>query len=172
MTIPCEQAEVILKLETSQHKQGAKIDLILSNQEQSARDMKAAIDKLTTIIMTDIERRMEVDQLKKDREIIYDSLRDMTHQVEVINVRNAKCDGAGIFENFPIIWEWYQTVKQPAVDFQRVWKWYLGELGWRRFIPALMTVLSFVILLYVTFAEPTVSKIDYDRAHKSSVGVP
>ena len=165
MTIPCEQEPVI-------KEQGKKIDLILRNQEQSARDMKMAIDKLTTIIMTDIERRMEVDQLKKDREITYDHLRDLTHQVEIINVRNAKCDGAGIFENFPIMWQWYQSVKQPAIDFQKVWRWYLGELGWRRFIPALMTVLSFAILLYVTFAEPTVTRQEYDRNHKSSVGVP
>jgi hypothetical protein len=142
MTIPCEQEPVI-------RNQGEKIDQILANQEQSARDMKAAIDKLTTIIMTDIERRMEVDQLKKESELHFEKNRNLAEKVDAIEVRNAKCDGAGIFDNFPIIWNWFQAHKDSDIDFKKMWRWYLMEQGWRRFVPATMTVLTGLLALYI-----------------------
>ena len=125
-----------------------KIDQILHNQEQSARDMKDAIDKLTAIIMADVERRVAVDQLKKETGLLFEKARRTEDRVEDIERRNARCDGAGIFENFPKMWEWYQSVKQPSIDFQKVWRWYLGELGWRRFIPAVLTVLCAIIVIW------------------------
>ena len=142
MTTPCEQEPVI-------REQGKKIDQILHNQEQSARDMKSAIDKLTTIIMTDIERRMEVDQLKKESELHFEKNRSLSQRVEGIEVRNAKCDGAGIFENFPHIWNWYNKHKESDVDFKKMWTWYQQEQGWRRFVPAAMTILTGILALYI-----------------------
>ena len=134
MTEPCAQEKVIKALEKGQVEQGLKLDAVLESQHELGNTIKEALHRLTAIIEADIGTRKDVEQGKKEREILFCSRRKDEQRIDAIEIRNAKCDGAGIFQNFPTMWNWYQ-----------------GELGWRRFIPAIMTGLSFLILLYVTF---------------------
>lgn len=138
MTDPCNKGPDIDRLNT-------KVDSLIAAQQATSTDLKQAIDKLTSVIMTDIETRAEVEQLKKDREITYRLVHSIVARLDAIEIRNAKCDGAGIFENFPKVWDYIQQ-----------------EKGWRRFLPALLTGLSFLILLFNSFGDNFVTKHRHD----------
>ena len=140
--------------------QKEKIDQILINQEQLGTDIKQAIEGLTKIIMADIEIRKDVEQLKKDREILFSMQRVDVARIEIIEKRNAKCDGAGIFENFPTMWNWYQQHKAKTESYEAIVKavkakvdkmhiWYLGEMGWRRFFPAAAAFVAACAAIFV-----------------------
>lgn len=136
MTEPCGQGPQIVELQKTQAAQNNKLDRLHENQTEATRDLKTAISELTKIVRADIQTRAEVEQLKKDREILFSMASSAAGRLEEIELRNAKCDGAGIFENFPKVWNWYQQ-----------------ELGWRRFAPAAMTIITGMLALYVTISE-------------------
>jgi hypothetical protein len=143
--------------------QKEKIDQILINQTELGIDIKQAIEGLTKIIMADIEIRKDVEQLKKDREITFATQRAVANRIDAIEIRNAKCDGAGIFENFPKMYEWYISNIEKSKQFSVLWRWYLGELGWRRFIPIILSFITCLLALYVTFAEMTHDDAEMDK---------
>ena len=180
MSIPCDKGTVIdavskeqHQIRNEQHTQNIKLDQVLHNQHQLGIDIKQAIDGLTKIIMADIETRKDVEQLKKDREILFDLVRADALQIARINERNAKCDGAGIFENFPKMWDWYKQhdsayislvdqVETESGRLDKVYDWYMNEMGWRRFIPSTLTIISGILVIYVTLvglaSTPTLPK--------------
>ncbi len=151
MTDPCEKGPQIDVLQKTQIEQGAKLDQVLKNQQDLGETMTTALNKLTAMMEKDIGTRMEVEQLKKDRDRLYEKSRENAVEIRGINERNARCDGAGIFENFPKMYDWYQANIAKSEQFVKVYAWYLGELGWRRFMPGSMAFFSFAILIYVTF---------------------
>lgn len=153
-------------MRTEQTAQNVKLDQVLDNQKQFSIDIKQAIDGLTKIIMADIETRKDVEQLKKDREILFTMTRTESIRLDAIELRNARCDGAGIFENFPKMWNWYQQHESAATNFHEVvvgirnkvdtvYNWYLGEMGWRRFIPAAIAIVSALLAIYVSLDKLT-----------------
>jgi len=155
MTEPCNKGPDIDKLKVEQIRQGEKLDRVLINQETQAKDLKQAIDRLASIIEADISTRKDVEQLKKDRETLFSKVHLTDGRVSAIEVRNAKCDGAGIFEKFPRVWDWYQ-----------------GELGWRRFIPATMAVLSFLFAMFTFLANhTTIEEFPYSHVPDPRGGV-
>ena len=173
MTTPCEKGANINAVRQAQQRltmeqvsQGTKIDRVLESQVQLGTDLKQAIDGLTRIIMADIETRKDVEQLKKDREILFAMTRTESIRLDAIELRNARCDGAGIFENFPKMWNWYQQHESAATNFHEVvvgikskvdtvYNWYLGEMGWRRFIPAAIAIVSALLAIYVSLDKLT-----------------
>ena len=68
MTEPCNKGPDIDNL-------NKKVDSLIDAQRATSQDLKQAIEKLTAIIMADIETRAEVEQLKKDREILFNLTR-------------------------------------------------------------------------------------------------
>jgi hypothetical protein len=157
---PCDKGPEIKKLQENQNKQDKKLDRhdikldqVLESQVALSTDIKDAINGLTKIIMADVETRAAVEQGKKERELLFNKVRDVEEAVVEIKERNAKCDGAGIFENFPKMYDWYTANIAKSNQFVKVYDWYLGELGWRRFFPTILTIVSFIILLYVTFGD-------------------
>lgn len=153
-------------MRTEQTAQNVKLDQVLDNQKQFSIDIKQAIDGLTKIIMADIETRKDVEQLKKDQEILFAMTHTESIRLDAIELRNARCDGAGIFENFPKMWNWYQQHESAATNFHEVvvgirnkvdtvYNWYLGEMGWRRFIPAAIAIVSALLAIYVSLDKLT-----------------
>ena len=181
----CDKGAEIESLQKGQVTQEAKMDLILHNQQELSTDLRGALDRLTSIIEEDIGTRKDVEQLKKDREILFDMQRADVVRIDAIEIRNARCDGAGIFENFPTMWNWYQQHKTAAesVDaiicamkkkVDKVHAWYLGEMGWRRFIPAALTIISALLAIYIGVANISHKGVApvFDPTHKTSVGMP
>lgn len=160
----CNKGPDIDSLKKSQMQQGLKIDQILESQRTTAAELKQAIDGLTAIIKSDIETRKDVEQLKKDREDLFALIRTGEQRLGKIEHRNAICDGAGVLERFPKVWDWYMkhdTASQNIDNLicsikkkvDKVYNWHLGELGWRRFIPAMMTFLCAAIVVYEKFIK-------------------
>lgn len=157
MSDPCDKGPEIQALRKEQTEQGIYIKAILENQVQASADMKESIDKMTKLIIEGNSTRQEVEQGKKERAVLFTMARHAEEHLSAIDVRNARCDGAGIFEQWPAV------------------KTYIDQdKGFRRFIPAMTGFLSFLILLYVTFSSPDEpsKKVDFDHNHKSSVGNP
>jgi len=153
MSQPCEQAEIIVALEKSQHEQSKKIDAILETLRTQTETFNSSIKELTQVLLQNARHGEVLLQLKKENDLIFNSLRDVKTDVQAIKERNAKCDGAGIFENFPKIWDWYTAHRKSDVDIDKMWKWYLGELGWRRFLPAVLAVISTVMAIYISLHQ-------------------
>lgn len=167
MGTPCDKGPTIEAVQSAQHRltieqieQGSKLDRVLEQQAQFGSDIKQAIEGLTKTIMTDIETRKDVEQLKKDRELLFEMHRVSAAQTARIVERNARCDGAGIFENFPRLWNWYQQHEASNLaddiatadlknKINTIHAWYLGELGWRRFIPTTLATISTLLAIYV-----------------------
>ena len=132
----CNKGAEIEAIKRQQIEQTIKLDLVLNNQVELATDLKGALRELTDIIKADIRTRAEVEQLKKDRELLYIKTRQITETIQGIKERNAKCDGAGIFENFPKVWNWYQQ-----------------ERGIRRFVPAAMAAICGFTTIYFAWIK-------------------
>lgn len=152
--IDCSKGPDIEKVKKIQAEQGVtlaqqsvKLDRLLDSHDALSVDLKAAIDRLTAIIEADIGTRKDVEQLKKDREVLYQKTHKVEGRVSSIEVRNAKCDGAGIFEKFPKVWDWFQA-----------------ELGWRRFLPSVMAFLS-ALFAIITFMSAHVDAEKTSHIH-------
>jgi len=183
---PCDKGPAIEAVKLEQHKlliaqasQNSKIDHILENQLQLGSDIRQAIDGLTRIIIADIETRKDVEQLKKDREILFDMQRADALQIIRINERTARFDGAGIFENFPRMWNWYQqheaadvaddmTIKILNNKVDTLHNWYLGELGWRRFIPVTLAAISTCLAIYIAISNISGSSVSVSTKYNST----
>lgn len=136
MSDPCDKGPAIEALKTEQSAQGVKLDQLLTNQADQGNDMKAAIARLTEIIELDIGTRKDVEQGKKELALLFDFHRKGVARIDAIEIRNAQFDGKGIYKKWDQVWNFVQS-----------------ELGWRRFLPAAMTSLSFLVLIYVTFLK-------------------
>ena len=141
MTEPCDKGPDIEQLKvdqaeikTEQVSQGIKLDQVLDNQQQLGTDFKDALSRLTSIIEEEIGTRKDVEQLKKDREILYEKRGVDAARIAAIEVRNAKCDGLGVFEKFPMVWDFMQQ-----------------EKGWRRFVPGVGAAVCTVSVVYTTW---------------------
>lgn len=146
MTDPCNKGPDIDKL-------NHKVDNLIEAQRATSADLKEAINRLASIVEADIETRAAVEQLKKDREILYAKYHGIDARTDAIEIRNARCDGAGIFENFPTVWNYIQQ-----------------EKGWRRFLPGVMTFLSFLLLLFSTLSDKVVLTYDHPELKKDPRG--
>ena len=162
MTDPCEKGPVIEVLQKTQIEQGAKLDQVLENQVLQNKTMTDALNRLTSMIEADIGTRYEVEQGKKERELLFDFRRNDVARIEAIEIRNAKCDGLGVFKKWNTVWDFIQQ-----------------EKGWRRFVPAAMTGISFLIVLWATLGTINTSN-EHEHTHvpdprgvnKIDVGVP
>jgi hypothetical protein len=160
MPDPCEQAEVIkaqativAELKSGQLAQGNKIDMILETLHTQTSTFNDSIKELTQVLLQNARHGEVMLQLKKENDLLFISQRELKQEVGLIKQRNAKCDGAGIFENFPVMYSWYTANKEKLVQFGNVWTWYNQELGWRRFVPTAMALLTGLLALYVTVSE-------------------
>ena len=124
---PCNKGPDIDKL-------NSKVDHLADLHKANSSDLKQAINRLTAIIEADIETRAAVEQLKKDREVLYAKYHGIDARVDGIETLAHQYKGAKIYDRVPVLWDWRQQ-----------------EMGWRRFLPAMLAGLSFLILLYNTF---------------------
>lgn len=123
--------------------QDTNIRAILMNQEtlqkshaELASTLKESMNQLKEILLAEVANKKDIDQLKKEHDLLFPTIRKLAERVDEIEIRNAKCDGAGIFQNFPKVWNFYQQ-----------------EQGWRRFIPAICAILASVCAIYMAFAD-------------------
>lgn len=135
---PCDKGPEISKLQEIQREQDKKLDRhdykldqVLQNQIALGEDIKQAINGLTEIIKADVETRAAVEQGKKERVILFEKARTVERRVDAIDIRNARCDGAGIFDEWPKIREFVQQ-----------------EKGIRRFIPYALTTMTGLMTLF------------------------
>jgi hypothetical protein len=142
MTQPCEQEDSIATILKEQTDSKITTSSILENQHHLAdqhlvlvQKLDKFFDRLETILMADVERRAHVEQLIKDTDELAKIQRKMNEEIDVIQQRNAKCDGAGIFENFPLLWNHYQQ-----------------EKGWRRMVPIACAVTAAIAALVPYFS--------------------
>jgi len=151
MSDPCGQEPVIKELQSNQVKLDAKVDQVLDNQKQLGSDLKDMIGRLTAIIEADIGTRMEVEQGKKEREILFASHRKDAARIEAIEIRNAKCDGLGVFDKFPKVWDFYKLHAGKEGQFDKVWNRYQQDTGIRRFVPAGSAFICTAAVIYTTW---------------------
>lgn len=125
MPQPCEQAdkiaaqgEILQEIRREQKEQRTE-------QKEHRRELQSSIEKLTEILITSTRQAEEISRNSSDINRLYAKERELEDRVGDIEDRNARCDGAGIFERFPQVWDWFQQ-----------------EKGWRRFIPTMMAVLA------------------------------
>lgn len=143
MPQPCEQADVI-------NSQARKIDAILQNQEQHARDFREAITRLTDILIESTKHTEAIAQLKKETDLLFDKDRVQQERVEarcqVVDIKMAKLDGridameklASKYDGADI----FEKVKH-------LHNWMLREQGVHKFIPTAISVLTGLAALYM-----------------------
>lgn len=181
---PCDKGPIIDEVKRSQqliafeqNAQNTKMDQILANQLQLGTDIKQAIDGLTKILLADIETRKDVEQLKKDREILFELRREDGAQIARIIQLADRFSGARVLENTQEMWNWYQQHRTAESAFRMdldntktklgtVHDWYLGEMGWRRFIPATAAVISVLLTIYVSV---TTIQNNYSAIHQRPI---
>jgi len=141
MPQPCEQAEVIKAQGLMLAEQGTVLNEIRQAQKRQekihsdhASELKESITKMTDILIESTKHSADIAQLKRETNLLFEQDRVVTGRVELIEQRNAKCDGAGIFERFPEVWDWFQQ-----------------ERGWRRFLPTFMAFLAWCASIWAFF---------------------
>jgi hypothetical protein len=139
MSDPCDKGPEIKKLQEEQSAQSKllashdhKLDQVLENQQLLGKTMTQALNRLTSMIEADIGTRKDVEQGKKDVERLYDKARDIAERVDVIEIRNARCDGAGIFDEWPSIRKFVNQQK-----------------GLQRFIPTTAALISTFLAILI-----------------------
>lgn len=153
MKHPCEQEDTIHNIEKTNASILKSQEMLASQHLDLVQKLDGFFSRLEVILLADVERRKDIDQLIKDTNHLHEHARLNTEKIAAIEQRNAMCDGAGIFDNFPKMWNWFQGNKKMLDKFESLYQWYLGELGWRRFIPVAMTVITGLLALYMAFAQ-------------------
>lgn len=149
--VPCEQQQNISSIRSEQQEIRKENAEIIHNQKILVNELKESFLRLEKILLADVEHKKDIQQLKKESDLLFEKTRLIEQKVDAIEVRNARCDGAGIFENFPRMFGWYQQQKALPDKFDKVWNWYQQEQGWRRFIPAVMAMLAWLATMYEMF---------------------
>jgi len=153
MAEECDKGEIIEALKKGQAEQGQKIDAILETLQTQTKTFNDSIKELTQVLLQNARHGEVLLQLKKENDLIFTSLRETKTDIQKIKERNAKCDGAGIFENFPKLWTWNKKHKESDVNFDTLWKWYLIEKGWRRFVPGVLTIVTSLLAIYIALHQ-------------------
>lgn len=155
MTERCDQKENIAVLSREQqntkdslsaiiNEQGKHREVytkLLENQETLAKHQDALVQKLDSffsrleiVLITDVERKKDIDVLGKEHEVLFERQRSLSKRVTDVE---RILEGANVSTHLNTIWDWYQQ-----------------ERGWRRLIPSIFSVVSAicavttVILLY------------------------
>lgn len=173
----CTEKEAIRILEANSQLVDAKVDLILENQKVLATDLKQTLDRLTSIIEEDIGTRKDVEQGKKERELLFVMSRKNGEDIAEIKVRNAKCDGAGIFDNFPKMWDWFQQheTATKAKDAQivsikrkvdRLNALSIADTSIKKFIPLAITLLVAITSLWLN-VDSLIDRTGMPHTHDS-----
>jgi hypothetical protein len=131
MSDPCDKGPEIQLLREAQTEQGLHIKQILEHQVQASLDMKESLDKMTKLIMEGNTTRLEVEQGKKERALLFTMVRNAEEHLATIDVRNARCDGAGIFDQWPSVLRFVNQQK-----------------GIQRFIPYVLTIMTGLMTLF------------------------
>lgn len=143
MPLPCEQEGNIQAIAIQNAKILESMKNLSINQDNLSDSLKRSLDRLEQILLAEVENKKDIIQLRKESDLLFTKGREIDCRLDLIDVRNAKCDGSGIFKDFPKVWNWYQQ-----------------EVGWRRFIPAAMTIITTLLAAYVTFSEVNYKHID------------
>jgi hypothetical protein len=173
----CTEKEAIRVLEANSQLVDAKVDLILENQKVLATDLKQTLDRLTSIIEEDIGTRKDVEQGKKERELLFVMSRRNAEDIAEIKVRNARCDGAGIFDNFPKMWNWFQQheTATKGKDAQlvsmkrkvdRLNNLSIAEQSIKKFVPLAITLLVALTSLWLN-VDSLVDRLGIPHTHES-----
>lgn len=124
--LPCEQEKnIILVLANQRSLQESQLEL--------SSTLKESMSQLREILLSEVANKKDIEQLKKENDLLFSRIKLVDQRVGRIEVRNAVCDGAQILARFPKVWDFYQQ-----------------EQGWRRFLPAAMTFISLLLAIYIS----------------------
>lgn len=135
MSLECNQVEVINQIKVEQERNKLINAQILSNQELLTQHQSELVKKLETffsrleeILLSDVERRKDVEQIVKNQELLDYNIKELQHNFHVLEYSKSNIEGSEILKKVPIMWNWYQQ-----------------EKGWRRFIPGMFTFTALVL---------------------------
>jgi len=138
--IPCEQADKI-------EKQGKLLEDIARAQKDHRTEFQQSIQKLTDILIENTKHDAALSQARKELDLLFDKTRTNEHRIEAIEMRNARCDGAGIFESWPKIRDFYLSFVPLKEKTEKLWNKYQQDEGVKKWIPLAISVIAILITL-------------------------
>jgi len=138
--IPCEQADKI-------EKQGMLLEDIAKTQKEHRTEFQESIKRLTDILIENTKHDAALTQARKELDLLFEKTRYNEHRIEAIEVRNARCDGAGIFENWPKVRDFYLSYIPLKEKTEKLWNKYQQDEGVRKWIPLTISVIAIIITI-------------------------
>lgn len=143
--LPCEQEQNIKEIREGLSEVRGENKQILQNQQTLVSELKESFGRLEKILLSEVEQRKDIDQLKKEADLLFQKQRNAEERVMkdvlALSARMAKMeltkaeyDGARIYERVPVIWEYVQQ-----------------EKGWRRFLPGVLSAIATICTIATFF---------------------
>jgi len=106
MPEPCEQEDNIKSLTDGQKELNAnhnslhaqqratdqKVDDVLRNQSDLLSQLKEQFGEFRNILMSDVERRKDIDEMRRDTDRLAGKLRAANESINLLNVHRNACD--------------------------------------------------------------------------------
>lgn len=138
MAAPCDQTTNIESIKEEQANSRIVQAQLLRNQEIQAERQDALVKKLDEffnrlekILITDVERRKDIESVTKDTDILYKEYRELSHRMDI---------GEQFRSNY--------VNNKTGEKVSDLWNWFNQEKGWRRTIPYVMAAISTLSALF------------------------
>lgn len=139
MTSPCENTD-LLKAHTAGINQiAAKQDRIEESHRELVQEIRSMIQEMKAMFGADIELRKDVDQLRKESDLLFEKLREGRRECE------ARADRFQTTADALSLWKAGIEARIDPKKIDHMHEFILQEQGWRRFVPALMATIAFLI---------------------------
>jgi hypothetical protein len=166
MTQPCEQQDNIRDIQLVNRDILRNQELMATQHIQLVTKLDDFFCRLETILLADAERRTQLVQALQDVDQLFKDNRAIKKDLQEIHEWKATLEGAGILINFPKVWNFFQQ-----------------EQGWRRFVPAAMSLVTGLLAIYITMhsvfgnstslSDQAILDNYYNRAEQShTYGIP
>jgi uncharacterized coiled-coil DUF342 family protein len=112
MSDPCDQVENIDELKSNHialhaktHEMDKKIDILIDNQMRAQENMNKFFSRLEEILIADTEHRQEINQLRKEHDILFEKMRNAHTAHDKVTQFMTECEALEVKPRVQTLWE-------------------------------------------------------------------
>ena len=141
MTSPCENTDLLKAHTLGIDKIAAKQDRIEESHRELVQEIRSMVHEMRAMFGADIEMRKDVEQLRKENDLLFEKVREGRRECE------ARADRFQTAADSLSIWRAGVEARIDPKKIDMMHDFIQQEHGWRRFVPAAFAFIAVLISL-------------------------
>ena len=141
MASPCENTDLLKAHTAGIDKIAAKQDRIEESHRELVQEIRSMVHEMRAMFGADIEMRKDVEQLRKENDLLFEKVREGRRECE------ARADRFQTVADSLSIWRAGVEARIDPKKIDQMYDFIQQEHGWRRFAPAMISLIAVLIAL-------------------------